>query len=61
MKERVLDINNPTPFHEIAKELGEEEATVWSCHKQALVKLQVALRRRGYKVEDFFGGDYDCQ
>ena len=41
--------------NEIAEVLGEREGTVFECYKRALVKLQVELRRKGYKMEDFFG------
>jgi len=42
-------------FPQIAAELGENEGAVFECYKRSLVKLQVVLRRRGYKLEDFFG------
>jgi hypothetical protein len=50
-----LNLEPVTTFPEIAAELGEKEGAVFECYKRALVKLQVALRRRGYKLEDFFG------
>jgi hypothetical protein len=50
-----LNLDPVTTFPEIAAELGEKEGAVFECYKRALVKLQVALRRRGYKLEDFFG------
>ena len=42
-------------FPEIASELGEKETAVFECYKRALNKLQIALRRRGYELDDFFG------
>jgi hypothetical protein len=50
-----LNLEPVTTFPEIAAELGEKEGAIFECYKRALVKLQVALRRRGYKLEDFFG------
>jgi hypothetical protein len=50
-----LNLEPVSTFPEIANELGEKEGAVFECYKRALVKLQVALRRRGYKLEDFFG------
>jgi hypothetical protein len=51
-----LNLEPVATFPQIANELGEKEGAVFECYKRALVKLQVALRRRGYKLEDFFGG-----
>jgi hypothetical protein len=42
-------------FPMIAQELGENEGAIFECYRRALVKLQVSLRRKGYKMEDFFG------
>ena len=42
-------------FVMIARELGENESAVFECYKRALKKLNIALRRRGIKVVDFFG------
>jgi hypothetical protein len=50
-----LNLEPISTFPEIANELGEKESAVFECYKRALVKLQVALRRQGYKLEDFFG------
>jgi hypothetical protein len=50
-----LNLEPVTTFPEIAAELNEKESAVFECYKRALIKLQVALRRRGYKLEDFFG------
>jgi hypothetical protein len=50
-----LNLEPVATFPQIANELGEKEGAVFECYKRALVKLQVALRRRGYKLEDFFG------
>jgi hypothetical protein len=50
-----LNLETVATFPQIAAELGEKEGAVFECYKRALVKLQVALRRRGYKLEDFFG------
>ena len=50
-----LNLETVATFPQIAAELGEKESAVFECYKRALVKLQVALRRRGYKLEDFFG------
>ena len=44
-------------FVMIARELGENESAVFECYKRALKKLNIALRRRGIKVVDFFGED----
>jgi hypothetical protein len=54
-KLKEVNINNDATFPMIAKELGENEGAIFECYKRALVKLQVALRRKGYKMEDFFG------
>jgi hypothetical protein len=50
-----LNLDPVATFPQIARELGENEGSVFECYKRALIKLQVALRRRGYKLEDFFG------
>jgi len=50
-----LNLEPIATFPEIANELGEKEGAVFETYKRALVKLQVVLRRRGYKLEDFFG------
>ena len=44
-------------FVMIARELGENESAVFECYKRALKKLNIALRRRGFKVVDFFGDE----
>ena len=51
-----LNLETVATFPQIAQELGEKEGAVFETYKRALVKLQVVLRRRGYKLEDFFGG-----
>ena len=56
---RVINKMNLEPvatFPQIAKELGENEGAIFETYKRALIKLQVALRRKGYKIDDFFGG-----
>ena len=50
-----LNLEPVATFPEIAEVLGEREGTVFECYKRALVKLQVELRRKGYKIDDFFG------
>jgi hypothetical protein len=50
-----LNLEPIATFPQIAQELGEKEGAVFETYKRALVKLQVVLRRRGYKLEDFFG------
>ena len=50
-----MNLEPVATFPEIAEVLGEREGTVFECYKRALVKLQVELRRKGYKMEDFFG------
>ena len=50
-----LNLQPVTTFPQIAAELGENEGAVFECYKRALVKLQVALRRKGYEMDDFFG------
>ena len=50
-----LNLETVATFPQIAQELGEKEGAVFETYKRALVKLQVVLRRRGYKLEDFFG------
>ena len=55
IKKRIRDINSPASFNEIAKELGEDEKTIWECHRRAMNKVIVALRRKGFKLDDFFG------
>jgi hypothetical protein len=50
-----LNLEPIATFPEIANELGEKEGEVFETYKRALVKLQVVLRRKGYKLEDFFG------
>ena len=50
-----LNLETVATFPQIAQELGEKESAVFETYKRALVKLQVVLRRRGYKLEDFFG------
>lgn len=54
-KNKEVDVNSDTPFYVIAEELGEETTSVFATHKRALVKLEVALRRMGYKKSDFLG------
>ena len=51
-----LNIDPIATFPQIAKELGENEGAVFETYKRALVKLQVQLRRKGYEINDFFGG-----
>ena len=51
-----LNLDPVATFPEIAKELGENEGAIFETYRRALVKLQVALRRKGYKIDDFFGG-----
>jgi hypothetical protein len=51
-----LNLDPVTTFPEIAKELNENEGAVFETYRRALIKLQVQLRRKGYKMEDFFGG-----
>lgn len=53
----IININNDKPYSEIAEEMGEEETTVWSIQKRAINKLEVILKKRGYKKEDFFGNE----
>jgi hypothetical protein len=56
---RVINKMNLEPvatFPQIAKELGENEGAIFETYRRALIKLQVALRRKGYKLDDFFGG-----
>jgi len=58
MEMRAIEKLNLEPiatFPEIASELGEKETAVFECYKRALAKLKIALRRRGYQIEDFFG------
>jgi len=50
-----LNLDLVATFPMIAQELGENESAVFECYKRALVKLQVALRRKGYQLDDFFG------
>jgi len=50
-----LNLEPVATFPQIANELGEKEGAVFECYKRALVKLQVALRRKGYQLDDFFG------
>jgi len=50
-----LNLDPVASFPMIAKELGENEGAIFECYKRALVKLQVALRRKGYRLDDFFG------
>jgi len=50
-----LNLDQVASFPMIAKELGMNEGAVFECYKRALVKLQVALRRKGYQLDDFFG------
>ena len=55
---RVINKMNLEPvatFPQIAKELGENEKAIFETYRRALIKLQVALRRKGYKIDDFFG------
>ena len=44
---------------EIADVLGTSRAAVSEMEKTALRKLKRALAKRGYKMEDFFGKDFD--
>ena len=50
-----LNLKPVATFPEIAKELNENEGAVFDTYRRALVKLQVALRRKGYQLDDFFG------
>lgn len=50
-----LNLEPVATFPEIAKELNENEGAVFETYRRALVKLQVALRRKGYQLDDFFG------
>jgi hypothetical protein len=50
-----LNLDPVVSFPTIAKELGENEGAIFECYKRALIKLQVALRRKGYQLDDFFG------
>jgi len=50
-----LNLDPVASFPMIAKELDMNEGAVFECYKRALVKLQVALRRKGYQLDDFFG------
>jgi hypothetical protein len=50
-----MNLNPVATFPQIAKELGENEGAVFETYRRALIKLQVALRRKGYKIDDFFG------
>jgi len=50
-----LNLDPVATFPQIAKELGENEGAIFECYKRALIKLQVALRRKGYQLDDFFG------
>ena len=50
-----LNLQPVATFPEIAKELNENEGAVFETYRRALVKLQVALRRKGYQLDDFFG------
>ena len=50
-----LNLEPIATFQEIASELGEKETAVFECYKRALAKLKITLRRRGYKIDDFFG------
>ena len=52
-----LNLQADATFPEIAAELNEKETAVFECYKRALNKLQIALRRRGYELDDFFGED----
>ena len=52
-----LNLEPIATFPEIASELGEKETAVFECYKRALKKLNIALRRRGIKVVDFFGDE----
>ena len=51
-----LNLEPVATFPEIAKELNENEGAVFETYRRALIKLQVQLRRKGYQMEDFFGG-----
>ena len=51
-----LNLEPIATFPEIAKELNENESAIFETYRRALIKLQVALRRKGYKIDDFFGG-----
>ena len=52
-----MNLNPVATFPQIAKELGENEGAVFETYRRALIKLQVALRRKGYKIDDFFGSE----
>jgi len=50
-----LNLEAIATFPEIAQEFGEKETAIFECYKRALAKLKIALRRRGYDMNDFFG------
>jgi len=50
-----LNLEPVATFPQIANELGENEGAIFETYRRALVKLQVALRRKGYQLDDFFG------
>jgi hypothetical protein len=52
-----LNLDPVATFPQIARELGENEKAVFETYRRALIKLQVALRRKGYQLEDFFGSE----
>jgi hypothetical protein len=54
-KKRVINPNSDTTFTMIAETLGDNPQAIFECYKRALTKLKKALRRRGYKMDDFFG------
>ena len=56
-KVREIKLVDGMSFVMIASELGEKETAVFECYKRALKKLNIALRRRGIKVVDFFGDE----
>ena len=49
-----MNLEPVATFPQIARELGENEGAIFECYKRSLIKLQVALRRKGYEVDDFF-------
>jgi hypothetical protein len=50
-----LNLDPVATFPQIAKEFGENEGAIFETYRRALIKLQVALRRKGYQLDDFFG------
>jgi hypothetical protein len=61
---KTIELREPSSKHNmtfpaIAQELEMNEKAVFECYRRALLKLQKKLNVSGYKVEDFFGSDYD--